>query len=151
MYVVPFLVYSAINNGVTLKSGLGVIQCYCSGAVQQTSYWSACGTCLSIARYHCDSWASSFETQCRRLTDSMAKTFCKRLQLAINCGKMQRKPTYCTYNNNNKVITSTTVLCHNLITIIGYILRFVNGKYRKKTSHRLTQQNDIELRFFSKW
>jgi len=39
MYLVPFLWYSALNNGVTLKYGLaGVVQGIENGAIQYTTY-----------------------------------------------------------------------------------------------------------------
>ena len=53
LYVVPFVRYSASKNGVTLKLGLGVVQCYWkwrrSIDHNTTYYWSA----IVSTKYRC--------------------------------------------------------------------------------------------------
>jgi len=34
-YLVPFLTYSALNNGVSLKSGFGVVQDHLNGTIRK--------------------------------------------------------------------------------------------------------------------
>ena len=47
MYLVPFLRYSASNNGVTLKSGLEVTQGHSSSSrMRGMNHWSATKQCL---------------------------------------------------------------------------------------------------------